>query len=243
MLAAWLLTFFALGGIGLGVFPGRSRDLSPKLAAAGGGLLSGIAVFFLLPGIAEVASWWMAAVLVAFSFAVLFVFDRVLHRLHHSLIDSAAELGFIAGPLLVAAAIHSFLDGWSVRFASMDPLTNFAVPAGLAVHKVPEGLALGLVVRESFRSRGTAFLVAASVEALTLLGAWIEPVASRIGSAEFGHAWVGFVLSVIAGSFLFLGAHTALPARRKPVPMIAFASTFLLAGGAAALEHRFAIGI
>jgi zinc transporter ZupT len=242
MVAAWLLTLFALGGIGLGVFPGRSRGLSAKFAAAGGGLLSGIAIFWLFPDIAAAASWWKAALLVAFTFSVLFTFDRTLHRLHHSFGGSAADAGLVMGPLLAAAAIHSFLDGWSVRFVSMDALTNLAVPAGLALHKVPEGLALGLVSRESFRSRGTAFLAAASVECFTLIGAWIEPVGNRLGAAEFGHVWLGLVLSVIAGSFLFLGAHTVLPARRKPELMIAFATTFLLALGAAVLQRRLAIG-
>ena len=181
-----------------------------------------------------VASWWKAALLVAVSFSVLFALDRVLHRLHHF------SMGFVAGPLLIAAAIHSFLDGWSVRFASMDPLTNLAVPTGLALHKLPEGLALGFVVRESFRSRSVAFLVAAAVETLTLAGAWIEPAANQAGAAEFGHAWLAVVLSVIAGSFLFLGAHTVLPSRRQPTVAIAFASTFLLAAGAALLQRRFA---
>jgi hypothetical protein len=58
--------------------------------------------------------------------------------------------------------------------------------------------------------------------------------------AEFGHAWLGVVLSVIAGSFLFLAAHTMLPSRRKPTIAVAFVCTFLLAGGAALLQRRFA---
>jgi hypothetical protein len=82
-------------------------------------------------------------------------------------------------------------------------------------------------------------LVAAAVETLTLAGAWIEPVANQAGVAEFGHVWLAVVLSVIAGSFLFLGAHTVLPSRRQPTVVIAFASTFLLAAGAALLQRRF----
>ena len=82
MAAAWLLTIFALGGIALGLFPGHSRGLSANLAASGGGLLSGIGVFWLLPEIAEIAPWWQAAALVILSFSVLFAFDALLHRLH-----------------------------------------------------------------------------------------------------------------------------------------------------------------
>lgn len=225
MIAAWLLTLFALGGILLGVFPGGSRGISAELAAAGGGLLSGIAVFWLFPEITAAAPWWMASLLTMLSFSALFLFDRAMHRLHH------ASIGLLAGPLLTAAALHSFLDGWSVRALSMDPLTNLAVPAGLALHKIPEGLALGLVARESFRSRGHAFIAAASVEILTLAGAWVEPVADQAGAAHFGHLWLGLVLSAIAGSFLFLGVHTLLPARRKSTVGIAFICTFMLSGG------------
>ena len=49
MTAAWLLTGLAVLGIVIGSLLGQSRMLSLHFAAAGGGLLSGISLFWLIP--------------------------------------------------------------------------------------------------------------------------------------------------------------------------------------------------
>jgi zinc transporter ZupT len=232
MIAAWALTLFALGGVSFGVFLGRSRELSPPLAAAGGGLLSGIAMFWLVPEAAEEPGWPIAFLVILLGFLALWSIDRFLDHLGHSPLDT------FAGPLLAAGAIHSFVDGWSVRILSIDPLASIAVPIGLALHKIPEGVALGLVARRSISSPWKAFAASASVECLTLVGAFIEPRADRAGVARFGALWISFILAAVAGSFLFLGVHTVLPYREKRGVVISFLTTFFIAGGAAVIYRR-----
>ncbi len=58
--AAWLLTLLALAGVVTGVLMGQARKLSTYLGAAGGGLLFGIALFWLLPEIAQNSGWAIA---------------------------------------------------------------------------------------------------------------------------------------------------------------------------------------
>ena len=235
MTIALVLTLLAWAGIIAGVFLGQSRAPSGHIAAAGGGLLFGMALFWLLPEMAETVGWPGALLLIAFGCAVLWVLDQtLLHRHNHN----HGQSGAVAVPLLVAAAVHSLIDGWSVQVFSREALANVAVPLGLALHKIPEGVALGLLTRKSVSSAWKALVLAGSVEAVTLVGAWIEPRAELSGTALFGAGWSQIVLGIVAGTFLYLGLHTAVPARSKRgiVPVFLLAAAI---AGIAALLHRY----
>jgi zinc and cadmium transporter len=215
MAVAWMLTLLACAGVAVGVFLGSSGRLSDHLSAAGGGLLFGIALFRILPEIAESSGWVAAMALSAAACGGLIAIDRVLLHTGHS------PRHGVMGPLLAAAAAHSFLDGWSVRAVAVQPLADIAVPLGLALHKIPEGIALGWIARRSTSKKLEAGAMAAAVEMMTVLGAWIEPRANASGAAAFGFWWSATVLAIIAGGFLFLGIHALLPAhsRRGVVPV------------------------
>lgn len=236
MAIAFVLTLLAFAGIAAGVFLGQSRTPSAHIAAAGGGLLSGIALFWLLPEMAESSGWVAALLLIAFGCAVLWVLDHTL--MHHG---GHSHHNGVAGPLLAAAAVHSFLDGWSVQVFSAATLARVAVPLGLALHKIPEGLALGLLTRKSISPAWKALVLAGSVEALTLVGAWVEPQANRSGMELLGVWWTEIVLGIVAGTFLYLGLHTAVPARRKQGVMPIFLLTVSLVGIAALLHRRLGL--
>lgn len=231
MAIAFVLTLLAFSGIAVGVFLGQSRTPSAHIAAAGGGLLSGIAAFWLLPEMVETSGWLAGLLLIAFGCALLWVLEHTLIHGGHSHHDG------VVGPLLAAAAVHSFLDGWSVRVFSAESLARVAVPLGLALHKIPEGVALGLLTRKSVSSAWKTLVLAGTVEALTLVGAWVEPQANRSGTALLGAWWTEIVLGIVAGTFLYLGLHTAVPARRRRGVLPIFFLTVAIAG-VAALLHR-----
>jgi hypothetical protein len=202
MAAAWLLTLLAFGGIAAGAFLGQWRRGSSQLTAAGGGLLFAIAIFMVIPEVARNLGWALAFGLAFIVCGGLVLVDRLLR---HTLI----------APLLAATALHSFLDGWSVRAVSVQAFATIAVPLGLGLHKVPEGLALGLMTRKSMSSASRALAVSAGVEVFTLVGAIVEPRVNESGAERFGAWWTGIVLAIVAGSFLFLGVHSFVPHRRK----------------------------
>jgi zinc transporter ZupT len=223
MAMAWLLTLLALCGVWAGVLlGGKTNRYSEHLAAAGGGLLFGISLFWLVPEIGETLGR-IDAVLLAIGVAlVLALLDAALSHTGHS-----ARHG-VVWPLLLATAIHSLLDGWSVRLLSVQPLTNVAVTAGLALHKIPEGAALGWITHRSLRSSRRALLASTGAELFTLVGAFAEPALNASGSARFGVWWTAGVLSVIAGGFLFLGFHAIQPAWKRRDVMAMFGVTLLL---------------
>lgn len=216
MLIAWLITALAIAGIFGGVL-GHVRLPSAPLAAAGGGLLVGICIFWLMPEIVPITGFFRAVVLLAAVCAFLLTIDRTLgHR-------------FML-PLLAATALHSFLDGWALRTLAIRPLENIAVPIGLALHKIPEGLALGWIVRKWLPNAAAAVALASAVELMTPLGSFVEPYADRNGLAMFGSFWTAIVLAIVGGSFLFLGLHAVLPERRKGNIVVIFFATFAVVG-------------
>ena len=216
MLVAWLLTLLAIGGVGAGTLLGHSRFWTSQFAAAGGGLLFGIALFWIVPEISETAGWVGAAVLALGGFAFVGGVDILLMHTGHSPRSGAIW------PLLAATGVHCFLDGWSVRVLG-GRAAGLAVAAGLALHKIPEGFALGWVLRRTVAFAGKAFLIGSAVEALTALAAFVEPSANTSAAAALGLWWSAGVLAIIAGSFLFLGFHVVVPERGKRgvVPLFA----------------------
>ena len=224
MALAWLLTLLALAGVLAGVRLGHTRMLSSHIAAAGGGLLFGIALFWVIPEIGEISGRMVAYLLPVLAGCVLMTADWLLMHTNHS-----ARRGVI-WPLLAATAVHSFLDGWSVRALSGQALTSAAVTLGLALHKVPEGLALGWVARRASSSPWRAALAAGLVELLTLAGALIEPRVNESGSLTFGAWWTAGVLTMISGSFLFLGFHALWPSWKRPGVVVVFVTSLTLVG-------------
>jgi zinc transporter ZupT len=222
MLAAWLLTAAALAGIIVGML-GRSPAPSSLLAAAGGGLLVGICAFWVLPEMAVSVGHMAALALVAVVSLVLLIADRVL--LH----DTRGGRHILL-PLLLATAIHSFLDGWSVRALWTGTLDRIAVGIGLGLHKIPEGIAVGWVMRRGLGRTATALGAAMAVELVTPIGAWTEPYAQRSGFATFGSGWSAFVLAIVGGTFLFLGVHSVVPQRKNVRVLAMFLASFAAAG-------------
>lgn len=209
MVTAWALTLLAIGGVVAGVLLGQSRFWTSQLGAAGGGLLFGIALFWVLPEIAETSGWIVAATLAIAACILIGAVDMLLMHTGHSPRSGAI------GPLLAATAVHCFLDGWSVRALGTRPMTDMAVATGLALHKIPEGFALGWVMRRALPPARKALLVGSGIELLTAVAAFVEPKANASGIATLGMWWTAGVLAVISGSFLYLGFHVVIPERHK----------------------------
>jgi zinc and cadmium transporter len=102
--------------------------------------------------------------------------------------------------LAVVLSIHCFLDGLSVSAAStVEASFGLRVFGAIAIHKLPEGFALGLMLMLGGRSATSAFTTAVGIEAATLVGAIAG--AEWTGPSEF---WLALVLAFIGGTFLYL---------------------------------------
>lgn len=185
------------------------RALSRKMVPFGGGILVGVAIFWVLPEMAEFLQWASALLWIAAGVALLWGVDKYIYPVcpacshSHDHDHCSTQLHGFAPPLLLAVALHAALDGWSV--ATVNGSATLATPLvmAIAIHKIPEGLALGVIVRAALDSRVSALGWCALAEMATLAGALLESALAPHLSAYALHA----LLAIAGGSFLYLGGH------------------------------------
>ncbi len=235
---ALLSTLIGVAGalVGVSTATGAHRRIVPF----SGGLLIGIAAFGVLPELISEFGWGAGPAMLAAGVALLWAFDHYLYPIcpscshTHDHDRCSTELHGFALPLVAAAAIHSFLDGLGVAASQQDQSQGLgvAVLAGVVLHKIPEGIALGIMLRAALRSRSSALAWCVVAEGSTFLGALFESIIS----ARFGVSWVGYALALAGGSFVYLGFHAVHGEwRRRGVP--AFMPALTGAAGAAAIQQ------
>lgn len=197
-----------------GVLLSTSGALSRRLVPFGGGVLIGVAIFWLVPEMAEFFRWPGALAWTLGGVALLSLIDRYAYPVcpacapAHDHDHCTTRLHGFALPLLAAAALHSALDGWTVMAAQSHAgftAANLgeALGFGIAAHKIPEGLALGVIARAALKSRSSALLWCTAAQAATLVGAGLESVLAPY----FGVLGLHALLALAAGSFIYLGGH------------------------------------
>lgn len=231
-----LATLVGCAGAVLGVWLTGMRRRVAAVVPFSAGVLIGVVLFGLLPELAQDSSWPLTLGLCAAGYSLLLLINRYAYPIcpscahDHDHGACGTELHGFAAPLIIAAALHSFLDGWSVAVVQhAAPLgLRVAVPIAIALHKVPEGIALGGVMRASVPSRAVALLWCLLAEGATLAGgAMALALAPHLGSL-----WTIYPLGLTAGWLVYLGYHAVHEEwRRKGA---APASVSALAGGAAA---------
>ncbi len=175
----------------------------------GGGVLVGVALFWLLPEMAESLGWPAAIAWMGGAALALWLLDRYVYPVcpscapSHDHAHCETRLHGFALPLLAAAAVHSSLDGWGVMAGQDHPSFGAGLILGIAAHKVPEGLALGVIARAALASRWLALGWCVAAQAATLAGAGLEFLFSPYLGIHALHA----LLAVAGGSFLYLGGH------------------------------------
>jgi zinc transporter ZupT len=75
-----------------------------------------------------------------------------------------------------------------------------AILAALLLHKIPEGLALGAILRMSAGKASRAVALAILAELPTLIG-------GIVGLRAAQERWIGYPLALAGGAYLFLGTH------------------------------------
>jgi zinc transporter ZupT len=201
----------AVLGVLLGIQLTAVPELSRRLLPFSGGILLGMAAFWIVPEIAVRTGWMAALAGMAVGFGLLWVIDRYIHAIcpscspEHDHEDCANRLHGFAVPLLIASGVHSFFDGWGLVVAQThgfeDLRTAFLV--GISIHKLPEAMAMGVLMMAAVGKRVNAALGAIAAQSMLLVGggvAWF--VAGHIGLS-----FSAILLAVAAGIFGYLGYH------------------------------------
>ena len=185
------------GAASIALAGGRRRVLLVKISGA---LLVGVALFGLLPELIRETGWLRTLPIAATGYAVLMLLDRR----GYAVCPSCSHGENFAGSLVAATALHAFVDGWGLVASRGQGNVSGAVAVAILLHKAPEGLALGAMLRASSRGASMAILLCCIAELPTIAGGaagmWFTPP-----------ELIDYLLSLVAGTFLFLGIHALRP--------------------------------
>jgi zinc transporter ZupT len=238
---ALLATAAALGGAVVGVRLRGTGHSTRMMVPFAGGLLLGVFLFGLFPELVTDIGWLRGLALCGAGYLLLFGVNRYVFPVcpscahDHNHEACRAVLHGFAGPMVAAAAVHSALDGWSIVTAENAGVSGvrLALPLAVVLHKIPEGVALGAILRAAVVSRATAFGWCVVAEGVTLLGG-----AAGLGlTPVLGQAWISYPLAIAGGFFFYLGFHAVHGEWKRRGALPTFMPAATGAVGAAVLQQ------
>ena len=240
-----LAALVAIAAAGAGVALLAQHRHTRVLIPLSGGLLIGVAAFGLIPELVLDIGWLRGLALIVVGYLLLKALDRFAfsvcpgcaHDHHHEGCDE--QLHGFATPLLAATAVHAFVDGWglvAIALGTHTPGAGMAFAAALFLHKIPEGLALGTILRASMHRAWAAFALCAIVECATIVG-------GATGLLLTPADWVNYPLAIAGGTFLFLGVHAVHSDWKHRGARPAFIPALAGAAGAALLQQGLRMAV
>ena len=210
------LAAFVSAGLGamLAISIGVShRQLCALISVAAGTLLS--ATFFhIIPEAWDVLSPLSIILALASGYGFFFLMSRYVSHVcpacaaSHFEDQSHSKLKNVFFLLVIALTIHSMMDGIAIALGNeMAEGTRHSIFFTIAIHKLPEGLALCALLLGSGRERVRAFLWALALESSTI---WGWAIGHFFLQGHLNHLWMDFVMVHIAGGFVYLSLHAAI---------------------------------
>lgn len=211
MTPVYLIFLLGVAGAAAGMWLESIPRASRAMVLLSGIVLAGMSFFWVMPEIAGHFCWMGGLLWVAVGFLLLWVVNRFLYPVcpscthTHDHDHCASQLHGFAVPLVVASGLHSFMDGWSLAASRQQGLEDLQLVflAGIAIHKLPEGLALGGILRAAMDSPVKTLLAAVLAQSMALAGYAVESILAPYA----GPRALGIMLGLAGGTFLYLGYH------------------------------------
>ncbi|HEX3747524.1 MAG TPA: ZIP family metal transporter [Bryobacteraceae bacterium] len=236
-----LAALIGIAGAALGLWLTGLRQRIQMMVPLSAGVLLGVALFGLLPELAEQAGWVPSGLLFVAGYGLLIAINKFAYPVcptcahNHDHAACSTELHGFAAPLVAASALHAFLDGWAIATVqSAAPLgLRVAVPLAVTLHKLPEGIALGGILRASMGSRAAAMGWCTLAEGATVAGG----ILGLAMAPHLGTQWIFYPLGVTAGWLFYLGYHAVHEEWKRRGARAAFVSAAIGIAGAAIIQR------
>ena len=208
------------------------RQLCALISFAAGALLA-TTVFHILPDTWAHLSPFPILIALLSGYFLFHVINRYVFHVcpacaasHFEKEVEAHRFRSIAVLLGIALTIHSLMDGIAIALGEeLGSTAGHSIFFTIAIHKLPEGLALCALLMKAGQNKTKALLATLAFETSTLLGWWV-------GSFFLKHwvneQWLNLALLHIGGGFIFLALHATLNEARNHSPR--FILTFFLLG-------------
>jgi ZIP family zinc transporter len=212
--AAFLATYIG------GTFAVRFRDHLHLILGFSAGAVIGVAFFDLLPEAVELAAKYFEPRVLTLAVASGFLFYLAIDRLillHTHEEDSEAHAKNMQRGMLGAGtlSIHSFLDGVAIGFGfQVSPAVGLIVAAAVLTHDFSDGInTVNLVLKNGGTKR------------MALKWLFVDAIAPVLGVLStllitIPEQYLGIVLAVFAGCFIYLSASDLIPESHHRHPRI-----------------------
>lgn len=193
----------------VGVSLSGTSPVSRRIVPLSGAILIVISLFWILPELVELHGWTFAAGVLALAFGAIVLVDRFVYPVcpacapHHDHEACSTRLHGFAVPTLTALALHNLFDGWALALGELSTRHSHALSWSVVIHKLPECLAAGVLLRAAMKSRTVALSWAIGMQLMVLLGAFLGLSMSAVLSPTAA----GVLLAFGGGTFLYLGFH------------------------------------
>jgi zinc transporter ZupT len=226
-------TLFAFAGVGLGIALRKIalHRLSLLVAAAMGTLLA-VTLFDVFPDAKQFLTWPTLLVASASGYFLLWIVGKYVYHICpacavNDLEQANPQLAQTATMLMVALGLHCTMDGLGIAFGdNLLGHPDVGLVAGISVHKIPEGLALILLLLGAGIDRKKAITWALGVESMTIvggiLGSYLVTSASTL--------WLGILFAHVGGGFLYMIASATRGVLRQHTDKPRYAQHALVSG-------------
>ncbi len=212
-------TSTALGAVILAFFGSPGRKTLAALMGFAGGIMLGISVFELMPEAAKLVPMPFALIGFALGAGMMYLLDRSLPHAHLSmdtdlLVENPEKLGYQRTPILrtgylifFGIALHNLPEGLAIGAGlEASPQLGLSIAIAIGLHNIPEGLAMA----GPLKAGGLPF---AKIFLLTLGAGLVTPLGTLIGLLVFhvSPLLVGGALAFAAGAMVYITNDELIP--------------------------------
>ncbi|ERP32063.1 ZIP family metal transporter [Chitinivibrio alkaliphilus] len=213
----------ALGVVLLMIFGKPNKQALATLLGFAGGIMIAISLFELLPESVDIGSMPASVVGFIFGVALMFLVDKVLPHSHVATPDSfevenPEKIQAVENPILrtgylvlFGIALHNLPEGIAIGAGlESSPQLGLMVAVAVALHNIPEGLAIAGPLKSGGLSSFKILL-------LTLSAGLMTPVGAIIGHFFFNlsEVFVGGALAFAAGAMVYIVNDELVPNANK----------------------------